>query len=113
MIDPRSVSPGSNMPTYAQLATDKVDFERTEPKLRAMRSIGVPYTPEQVQGAARDAAAQGEVIAADLKANGATVAADSELVALISYLQRLGKAELPASAPPGAPVSSLPSPVTP
>jgi cytochrome c oxidase cbb3-type subunit I/II len=90
MIDPRSVSPGSNMPNYAGLATAKVDLTLTEAKLRAMRSVGVPYTAQQVQGASADASAQGNDIANDLKKEGATVDPQSEIVALIAYLQRLG-----------------------
>ena len=91
MIDPRSVSAGSNMPSYAFLASGKVDFARTPDKLHAMKSIGVPYTDQDVKLSPIDAKKQGEDIASDLKGQGAEVAADSELVALIAYLQRLGK----------------------
>ena len=44
LLDPRAVSPGSNMPPYALLADAHVDLARTTDKLHAMRSIGVPYT---------------------------------------------------------------------
>ncbi len=92
MQDPREISPGSNMPSYAHLAKTTVDFTRSEAKLRAMRSIGVPYKPEQVQVAARDAQQQATQIALELTKSGErNVVPNSELVALISYLQRLGK----------------------
>jgi cytochrome c oxidase cbb3-type subunit I/II len=97
MIDPREISPGSNMPSYAHLADNSVAFERTADKLRALRTAGVPYKPEQLASAERDARAQGEAIAAELTQGGErNVVADSELVALISYLQRLGKEPEPA-----------------
>ena len=91
LMDPLTVSPGSNMPVYAHLANEKVDFERTHAKLSAMKAIGVPYTDAQLEHASDDAKAQAAQIAADLKESGQEVAADSEMVALVSYLQRLGK----------------------
>ncbi len=90
MIDPRAISPGSNMPTYGHLLERTFDAAGLEPKLRAMRSVGVPYTPQQVESAARDAAEQAAEIAADLKAQGASAIPQSEIVALIAYLQRIG-----------------------
>jgi cytochrome c oxidase cbb3-type subunit I/II len=102
MIDPREISPGSNMPPYPHLADARIDFARSSDKLRAMRAVGVPYKPEQIQGASADARTQAEQIVAELVQGGEThVAVDSELVALISYLQRLGK---PGAQPGGAPV---------
>jgi cytochrome c oxidase cbb3-type subunit I/II len=103
MIDPRSVSPDSNMPPYAFLARDRVDFGRTAAKVDAMRALGVPYAAGEVEGAARLAREQAAEIAADLKANGAEADAESELVALVAYLQRLGA---PAGGPAGAPVKN-------
>ena len=47
--------------------------------------------PVQLAHASDDAKAQAAQIAADLKESGQEVAADSEMVALVSYLQRLGK----------------------
>lgn len=92
-LDPRQVSPGSNMPPYAFLADAKVPFDETASKLRAMRAVGVPYAPEQMQRAASDAREQADVIAQDLAANGAKVDRDAELVALIAFVQRLGRPE--------------------
>ena len=103
MLDPRELSPGSNMPAYAHLVDRKIDFSRTPDKLRAMRTVGVPYQPAQIQGASADARRAGEVIAHGLREQaGARVAADSEMIALIAYLQRLGR--VPAAQPqPAAP----------
>ncbi|HEY1960604.1 MAG TPA: cytochrome-c oxidase, cbb3-type subunit I [Polyangiaceae bacterium] len=91
MLDPRSVSAGSNMPPYAFLARGTVDFTRTADKLHAMKSVGVPYTDADVARASDDAKKQAAAIAADLKTEGADIEPDRELVALIAYLQRLGK----------------------
>ena len=95
------------MPPYAFLANGKIDFNKTTFKLAAMKTVGVPYTTQQIDGAASDAQKQAAHIAKDLADNGAQAAADSELVALIAYLQRIGKkatdpSKLPAG---GLPVS--------
>ena len=72
--NPRDVVPESNMPAFPWLATNVIDAERTPAKLRALRAVGVPYTDEQIAGAA--AAVQGH----------------TEQEALIAYLQQLGLA---------------------
>ena len=109
MIDPRSITEGSNMPPYAFLATGKIDFSKTTFKVAAMKTLGVPYQTQQIDSAGNDARKQGEHIAKDLADNGAQAAADSELVALIAYLQRLGKKETDPSKLPagGLPVSQV------
>ncbi len=112
MIDPRAISPGSNMPNYAHLTSNTLDYAHTEDKLRAMRAVGVPYKPEQIASAVDDAKAHAAEIAADLKAAGVEAKADSELVALIAYLQRLGK-NTPPPAPPKGPTVSLAEPTAP
>jgi len=72
MLNPRDVVPESNMPGYPWLADAMVDGELITQKLRALQMLGDPYTDEQVTGAA-DA-----------------VAGQTELDALIAYLQHLG-----------------------
>lgn len=91
MTDPRAITEGSNMPPYAHLAAGKVDLTRTKEKLRALSTVGVPYTKADVDGAQADAREQGAAIVKDLADEGVKVEADTEMVALISYLQRLGK----------------------
>ncbi len=105
LLDPRATSPGSNMPPYAFMARAPLDLSRTADKLRAMRTIGVPYTDADISHAVADARAQASEIARDLADNGARVGADRELVALIAYLQRLGRtpdASTATAATPGA-----------
>jgi cytochrome c oxidase cbb3-type subunit 2 len=74
LLNPRDVVPESNMPEYPWLAGALIDAGRTPAKMRALRSIGVPYTDEEIAGAA-DA-----------------VRDRSEMDALIAYLQGLGTA---------------------
>jgi cytochrome c oxidase cbb3-type subunit I/II len=98
MKDPREISPGSNMPPYAHLAENEVDFSRTADKMRALRAAGVPYKPEQLATAESAAQAQADGIARELTQGGERdVLANSELVALISFLQRLGHIPEPGS----------------
>jgi len=101
LVDPRAITEGSNMPSYAQLVSEKVELTRTNEKLGAMRSVGVPYTNQDIEGAQADAQAQGEQVAKALAAEGVEVAADSSMVAIIAYLQRLGK-QTPLVKPSGS-----------
>jgi cytochrome c oxidase cbb3-type subunit I/II len=107
LLDPREVSPGSNMPPFAFLADRALDLERTPDKLRALRSVGVPYDAKQIESAATDAATQGAQIAKNLQDEGVSgVNPRSEMVALVAYLQRLGK-QHEAGPPAGAGQASL------
>jgi cytochrome c oxidase cbb3-type subunit I/II len=99
--DPRAVTPGSNMPSYAFLENAKVDFARTVDKLGALKTVGVPYTDARVASAAADARAQGETVARGLAEVGADASPDSEMVALVAYLMQLGRAPAPPPAAPG------------
>jgi len=108
MLDPRSTSPGSNMPAYAFLQDAKDDLGRLPGLMLAHRKLGTPYTDEEVAGALEAARREGEAIASDLAAQGMSVAADSELVSLIAYLQGLGKTPAepkPAAAAPEPPAT--------
>lgn len=91
MVDPRSTSPGSNMPSYRWMKAARVDFSRTEKKLRVMRKLGVPYTDSEIAGAAALAREQAALIQADLEKQSVRVDAESQMIALIAYLQRLGR----------------------
>jgi cbb3-type cytochrome c oxidase subunit II len=95
MRDPRSTSPGSLMPSFAWLAEEELDFSRTAGKLAVMRKLGVPYTSEQILAAERTALSQAGLIRADLEKNAVTISERSRLVALIAYLQRLGRGPQP------------------
>ncbi|KAA8984382.1 MULTISPECIES: cytochrome-c oxidase, cbb3-type subunit II [Gammaproteobacteria] len=72
--DPRMVVPESNMPAYPWLFEQKVDPTQTATKMRALRTLGVPYTDEQIANAEEN------------------VRGTFEIQALIAYLQQLGTA---------------------
>ena len=91
MMDPTSMSPNSIMPSYPWLLEDTVDVASTVGKIKAMQRLGVPYPEGYDQIAASDMEKQANEIAANLKKDGIQTLADKEIVALISYLQRLGK----------------------
>jgi cytochrome c oxidase cbb3-type subunit I/II len=113
MRDPRSTSPGSIMPRYPWLYTHQVDPADIQASLRALRKVGVPYSEAEIAGAPDAMRQQAQGIVARLGQSGITTAPDGEIVALIAYLQRLGKdgraaiaARAAAAAPPapkGAP----------
>jgi cytochrome c oxidase cbb3-type subunit I/II len=107
MMDPRATSPGSNMPSFAWLAENKLETKLAPKKLALMRKLGVPYTPEDVNSAESRQRAQAEQITADLATQGVTVAWDSEMVAMIAYLQRLGR----GPQEPGVPAAPKTAPV--
>jgi cytochrome c oxidase cbb3-type subunit 2 len=72
LMNPRDVVPESNMPRFPWLADATIDGALVAKKMEALRKVGVPYTDEDVAGAAE--AVQGK----------------TELEALIVYLQGLG-----------------------
>jgi cytochrome c oxidase cbb3-type subunit 2 len=74
LINPRDVVPESNMPAYPWLEKAMVNPADMAPRMRALRTVGVPYTDEEIAASAED------------------VKGKTELEALISYLQVLGRA---------------------
>lgn len=104
MVNPREISAASNMPPFAHLAGESLDFGDTAAKMRALRTVGVPYTAEQIQRSEQSAHAQAQEIA-DFLANeagtrlcegdqlddGCDLVVDSRMTAVIAYLQRLGR----------------------
>lgn len=91
MLDPTSMSPGSIMPPYPWLLEDKIDVASTVGKIEAMQKLGVPYPKGYEKVAAEDMQKQAEGIAEALKKDGIQTMADKEIVALIAYLQKLGR----------------------
>ncbi len=79
------------MPPYAFLIEQKLDTSTTPAKIRAMRTLGVPYPESYVQTANSDLLLQARGIAGNLKTDSIFIAPDKEVIALIAYIQRLGK----------------------
>ena len=59
--------------------------------LRALRKVGVPYTDADIDGAPAAIEAQARGIVERLASAGITAEPDRDIIALIAYLQRLGK----------------------
>jgi cytochrome c oxidase cbb3-type subunit II len=72
--NPRQLVPESNMPAYPWLGKASLDATTIESKMRALRTLGVPYSDAEI------GKAPGEL------------AGKSEMDALIAYLQGLGTA---------------------
>jgi len=91
MYDPRSMSPGSIMPQYVWLLDNKLDTSSTPAKIRAMKTLGVPYPEGYDKIANSDLMKQANTIADNLKKDKIDTPPDVEIVALIAYLQRIGR----------------------
>jgi cytochrome c oxidase cbb3-type subunit II len=70
--NPRDLVPESNMPAYGWLAREPVATDDVAAKMRALRTLGVPYTDADIAGAA------------------GAIKGKTEVEALIAYLQSLG-----------------------
>ena len=72
LMNPRDVVPESNMPAFPWLFENKLTGKDTAKKMDVLRTLGVPYTDEDIAGA--EAAVKG----------------NTEIDALVEYLQQLG-----------------------
>ena len=72
--NPRELVPESNMPAYPWLLEATVDPAQMAPRMKALRTVGVPYSDEEIAKAGED------------------VKGRTEMDALIAYLQLLGTA---------------------
>lgn len=110
MYDPQSTSPGSIMPGYKWMyANEAMDYSLTQKKMEVMKTLGVPYSEEEIANALKSIDAQASKIEENLHADPDFVKSyeeskknaaargeefvpmkNREIVALIAYLQRLG-----------------------
>ena len=72
--NPRDLVPESNMPAYPWLSKTMLNPNDIEPKMRALRTLGAPYSDAEIAAAA------------------AEVTGKTQMDALIAYLQVLGTA---------------------
>ncbi len=77
LVDPRAFVPDSNMPAYPWLKSAKLDGNDIAARMRALRTLGDPYSD------------------ADIAAAPKAVVDKTELDALVAYLQGLGVANEP------------------
>ena len=110
MWDPQRINEKSIMPAYKWLFDNEpMDYSSTEGKMKAMQTLGVPYTDADIANAQKSIQTQSAAIEKNLhddpnfvksyeesKLNAAkrgetfVPMKDREIVALIAYLQRLG-----------------------
>ena len=95
LMDPRSMSPGSNMPSFAWMAEDKFDQKALPAKIAVMTTLGVPYPVMEATEIKMKALEQGVTIAKGLADQGIVVMPDRQIVAVIAYLQKLGHYDIP------------------
>ncbi|HUX91479.1 MAG TPA: cytochrome-c oxidase, cbb3-type subunit II [Gallionellaceae bacterium] len=72
--NPRDLVPESNMPAYPWLSRTMLNPKDIEPKMRVLRTLGAPYSDEEIAGAQNE------------------VTDKTEQDAMIAYLQVLGTA---------------------
>ena len=72
LYNPRDVVPESNMPAFPWLFENEIKADVTGIKMARLRTVGVPYTDDDIAGA------------------GAAVTGKKEIDALVAYLQQLG-----------------------
>ena len=91
MRNPREINEKSNMPNYPWLMDDDTDWASLPAKINVQRMVGVPYppySPAQIDELVRDQAKQ---ITKNIRQSGEFIAPEKEIVALIAYLQSVGK----------------------
>lgn len=104
LTNPRDVVPASNMPAYPWLAENGLVLDDLPLHLEALRAVGVPYTDEMIEHAARDAAGQARPDSAfatdvrerygdetQIRAFDDVTTRVTEMDALVAYLQVLGR----------------------
>ena len=74
LVNPRDLVPESNMPAYPWLEKAVLDPAEIQPKMRALRTVGVPYTDAEIAKAPEE------------------VRGKTEMDALVAYLQGMGLA---------------------
>jgi cytochrome c oxidase cbb3-type subunit I/II len=105
--NPQLVEEDSVMPSYVHLLDTAIDFDKIPDRVYAAHMLGAPYDRELTE-AAEMARKQAERVAADIVSQGGPISRgdvmtlDSQAVALIAYLQRIGT-DIYAPAEPATP----------
>jgi cytochrome c oxidase cbb3-type subunit I/II len=93
MLEPKSTSPGSIMPTYPWLFDTSLSTDLTKKKLSVMKTLGVPYTDDEIAHGEDLLRAQAHQVAESLVSQGVPKTPElerREIIAVIAYLQRMG-----------------------
>ncbi|WP_396138534.1 cytochrome-c oxidase, cbb3-type subunit I [Flavobacterium sp.] len=100
MYNPQGLNEKSIMPRYQWMIKNELDNSTIQDKMKAMVTLGVPYTETQINDAMKNIDTQASKIESNLMKNSeikkafeketASPLKNREIVALIAYLQRLG-----------------------
>ena len=91
MINPREITPGSIMPNYPWLIKNEIAYRHLGKKLQVMKSLGVPYTEDELKNSVSLAKEQADDVSSVLiEAGVPEKIKNKENIALIAYLQKLG-----------------------
>lgn len=88
---PQDISTGSIMPPYPHLLSNDLNTSTLNKKISVMRTLGVPYPEGFEDRAEKDLQKQAQAIANELKTNGIKCDPNKEVIAMIAYLQKLGR----------------------
>lgn len=108
LVDPRQTSIGSNMPPYGFLVDRKTDYKSLPKRIATQSILGVPWPAMSRDEIEQNAREHAQEVATSLVKAGAFLKdeselsedelrnrlADSEMVALIAYLQKIGAYEI-------------------
>jgi cytochrome c oxidase cbb3-type subunit I/II len=116
--NPRSTSMGSVMPSYPHLLDNDTPWDVIQSRVDAMAMLNVPYGADALDHAATLAHQQADQVAKALVTNGGPKGMENkEVIALIAYMQRLGRdiqlAQDQAPASPPASATAAPKGGTP
>ncbi len=109
MANPREIVQRSIMPAYPQLEQKALDFAGIQSRVDAMAMLGVPYgdAVKAGQASAMARAQATELAAAIVSQGGPDGLADKEIIAMVAYLQRLGRdLKAATTASTGAPAAA-------
>ncbi len=103
--NPAQITARSIMPRYPWFERNPLDFEGIQKKVDVMAMLGVPYG-DAVNNAPAQARAQAKLIAEGIAGQGGPKGLeDKEIVAIVAYIQRLGRdIKLASAGTPAQPV---------
>lgn len=90
-LSPQKMVSQSIMPPYPWLIKNDLDISTTAKKIEVMQFLGVPYPEGFAERANDHLLKQANQIAQGLRDGGIDVADTKEVIALIAYIQRLGR----------------------
>ncbi|RYZ36380.1 MAG: cytochrome-c oxidase, cbb3-type subunit II, partial [Sphingobacteriales bacterium] len=88
--EPSSMSEGSIMPPYEFMLSRELDTSSTAARIKAMRTLGVPYAAGFEKIANKALMEQATGIVNNLKSDSIRITPTKEVIALIAYMQRMG-----------------------